>query len=271
MGVTDRYEALQNPMGLRKQRLLDSLRVQQLFRDVEDEEAWIREKEIIDASKNPGRDLIDVQNLLNNHVAIIAEMINHEPQVRAVCQAGFHIAKDGHFAADEVRQRSQALDDNWALLKQKSLQRKVNLDDSFRIQTQLFNDRQAQINMANSQLAWVVEYEQNMKTLDGKRDRSRSPLKRSDGHQRQSTPPPSVNVFHQRNPSDETATKKKAKPSRAQRLMKSISKKKNAEQPDLERQEPEQPVLQIPGELKPNNRKRKEFAKQLELLKQNGL
>ena len=45
--LDQRYSALMKPMSSRKQRLVDSLAVQQLFRDVEDEEAWIREKEPI--------------------------------------------------------------------------------------------------------------------------------------------------------------------------------------------------------------------------------
>lgn len=44
-------------MTLRKQKLLDSLQVQQLFRDIEDEEAWIREKEPIAGSTNRGSHL----------------------------------------------------------------------------------------------------------------------------------------------------------------------------------------------------------------------
>lgn len=49
-----RYDALREPMAMRKQKLSDSLRLQQLFRDVEDEETWIREKEPIAASTNRG-------------------------------------------------------------------------------------------------------------------------------------------------------------------------------------------------------------------------
>lgn len=49
-----RYEALREPMTARKQKLSDSLRLQQLFRDVEDEETWIREKEPIASSTNRG-------------------------------------------------------------------------------------------------------------------------------------------------------------------------------------------------------------------------
>uniref|UniRef100_A0A3Q4FZI1 Uncharacterized protein n=1 Tax=Neolamprologus brichardi TaxID=32507 RepID=A0A3Q4FZI1_NEOBR len=50
-----RYEALREPMAARKQKLSDSLRLQQLFRDIEDEETWIREKEPIAASTNRGK------------------------------------------------------------------------------------------------------------------------------------------------------------------------------------------------------------------------
>jgi spectrin alpha len=55
VALTGRYTALQRPMNIRKQRLLDSLQVQQLFRDIEDEEAWIREKEPVAASTNRGK------------------------------------------------------------------------------------------------------------------------------------------------------------------------------------------------------------------------
>lgn len=49
-----RYAALDKPMAIRKRRLLDSLQAQQLFRDLDDEAAWIREKEPIIASTNRG-------------------------------------------------------------------------------------------------------------------------------------------------------------------------------------------------------------------------
>lgn len=53
--LVQRYQALRDPMAARKQKLSDSLRLQQLFRDVEDEETWIREKEPIAASTNRGK------------------------------------------------------------------------------------------------------------------------------------------------------------------------------------------------------------------------
>ena len=55
MVVLERYNNLFAPVGGRKEKLSDALRLQQFYRDVEDEEDWIREKEPIAASTNRGR------------------------------------------------------------------------------------------------------------------------------------------------------------------------------------------------------------------------
>lgn len=54
-------------MAIRKRRLLDSLQAQQLFRDLDDEAAWIREKEPIIASTNRGK---LHHNLIDNFLAL---------------------------------------------------------------------------------------------------------------------------------------------------------------------------------------------------------
>ena len=52
--MLERYNNLFGPVNQRKEKLTDALRLQQFFRDVEDEEDWIREKEPIAASTNRG-------------------------------------------------------------------------------------------------------------------------------------------------------------------------------------------------------------------------
>ena len=84
LALDERYTALMKPMNSRKQRLVDSLAVQQLFRDVEDEEAWIREKEPIISSSNRGKDLIGVQNLIKKHSSMSGEINHHEPKLEQV-------------------------------------------------------------------------------------------------------------------------------------------------------------------------------------------
>ncbi|XP_069695869.1 spectrin alpha chain isoform X4 [Periplaneta americana] len=151
VALTERYSALQRPMNIRKQRLLDSLQVQQLFRDIEDEEAWIREKEPVAASTNRGRDLIGVQNLIKKHQAVLAEINNHENRIAAVCQSGQQMIDDGHFASEEIKQRIGTLNDHWTQLKEKALQRKQDLEDSLQAH-QYFAD-------ANEAESWMKEKE----------------------------------------------------------------------------------------------------------------
>uniref|UniRef100_A0A8C7UBU7 Spectrin alpha, non-erythrocytic 1 n=1 Tax=Oncorhynchus mykiss TaxID=8022 RepID=A0A8C7UBU7_ONCMY len=146
-----RYDALRDPMAARKQKLSDSLRLQQLFRDVEDEETWIREKEPIAASTNRGKDLIGVQNLLKKHQALQAEIAGHEPRIKAVTQKGEAMVEEGHFAGEEVKVKLEELNGRWDTLKGKAGQRRQDLEDSLQAQ-QYFAD-------ANEAESWMREKE----------------------------------------------------------------------------------------------------------------
>ena len=52
--LAERYEGLQGPLERQKSRLVASHQLQQLFRDLEDEEAWMKEREAAAASVNVG-------------------------------------------------------------------------------------------------------------------------------------------------------------------------------------------------------------------------
>ncbi|XP_053212819.1 spectrin alpha chain-like [Panonychus citri] len=149
--VVDKYKSLKKPMISRRNRLKDALRLQKLFRDVEDEEAWMREKEPIAASTNRGRDLIGVQNLIKKHQAVMNEINNHEHRIRTVCSNGEDMINEGHFASDEIQKRLFSLNDKWQSLKEKANKRKQDLDDSLQAH-QYFAD-------ANEAESWMKEKE----------------------------------------------------------------------------------------------------------------
>ncbi|XP_061836679.1 spectrin alpha chain, non-erythrocytic 1 isoform X1 [Nerophis lumbriciformis] len=157
-----RYEALREPMAARKQKLADSLRLQQLFRDVEDEETWIREKEPIAASTNRGKDLIGVQNLLKKHQALQAEITGHEPRIKAVSLKGEAMVEEGHFAGAEVKAKLSELHGRWDVLKSKAFQRRQDLEDSLQAQ-QYFAD-------ANEAESWMREKEPIVGSIDYGKD-----------------------------------------------------------------------------------------------------
>ena len=150
-GLSARYSNLMKPMSNRKVRLMDSLAVQQLFRDVEDEEAWIREKEPIINSTNRGRDLIGVQNLIKKHQASMAEINNHEPRIDAVSRTAQNMVEEGHFASEDIKQRLGLVHDHWNALKEKANQRKQDLEDSLQAH-QYFAD-------ASEAESWMKEKE----------------------------------------------------------------------------------------------------------------
>ncbi|XP_066294882.1 spectrin alpha chain, non-erythrocytic 1-like isoform X29 [Branchiostoma lanceolatum] len=160
--LQERYDALQEPLAARKAKLADSLRFQQLVRDIEDEEAWIREKEPVASSTNRGRDLIGVQNLLKKHQALQAEIAGHENRIKAVCQTGQDMVQEEHFATDDINSKVSGLEDKWQGLKDKAAQRKQDLDDSLQAQ-QYFAD-------ANEAESWLKEKEPIIGSVDYGKD-----------------------------------------------------------------------------------------------------
>ena len=61
---------IQEPLSQQKSRLAASQQLQQFLRDVEDEEAWVKEREPLAASQNTGKDLTAVQSLQKKHQAV---------------------------------------------------------------------------------------------------------------------------------------------------------------------------------------------------------
>lgn len=55
--LKSRYDALQEPLNAQKLRLEASHQLQQFFRDVEDEEVWIRERDQVASSTHTGENV----------------------------------------------------------------------------------------------------------------------------------------------------------------------------------------------------------------------
>ncbi|XP_021964674.1 spectrin alpha chain isoform X2 [Folsomia candida] len=150
-GVQTRYENLKPLIENRRKKLNDSSRVMQLFRDIEDEESWIREKEPIVASNNRGRDLIGVQNLIKKHQAVVAEINNREGKINGVCEVGQGLIEGGSFMGEEVGRRVDKLKGNWAGVREKAEKRSKDLQDAL-LAHQYFAD-------ANEAESWMKEKE----------------------------------------------------------------------------------------------------------------
>uniref|UniRef100_A0A915I8Y9 SH3 domain-containing protein n=1 Tax=Romanomermis culicivorax TaxID=13658 RepID=A0A915I8Y9_ROMCU len=156
-----RYKNLHDPLNRRKGKLAESLKCHQLFRDIEDELAWIREKEQVATSTNRGRDLIGVQNLIKKHQGLLTEIHNHEPQIDFVIKNAEDMA-GGHFLADDIRSKLKQLKESWQTLKEKAERRKQDLDDSLQAHQYLAD--------ANEADSWMKEKEPIVGSYDYGRD-----------------------------------------------------------------------------------------------------
>jgi spectrin alpha len=139
--LVERYEGLQGPLERQKTRLAASHQLQQLFRDLEDEEAWMKEREAAAGSTNIGKDLVGVQNLLKKHNLLQSELASHEARITAVSKEAETMVSAGHYGARDIGTRLGQLSSKWTQLKALSETRGEALERSLQAQ-QYFSDAQ---------------------------------------------------------------------------------------------------------------------------------
>lgn len=132
--VLARYRTLDARAAERRAELAASLRLQQLYRDLDDETAWVREKERIALSADYGKDLTGVQNLQKKHQTFTAELAAHQARMDEVLGAAAALVADRHYAADDVKQRMGELKRQWTRLLELSDARKGKLDEALAFQ-----------------------------------------------------------------------------------------------------------------------------------------
>lgn len=142
--VCNRYAKLQEPLERRKNKLNDAYKLHQFYRDADDEEDWIHEKEPIAGSTNVGRDLIGVQNLIKKHQAIQAEIVGHEPRIVEVCNEGQKMIDADHYANRDIEKKIDDMKNIWSDLKNKADKRRQLLDDSLEAQQYLADASEAE-------------------------------------------------------------------------------------------------------------------------------
>uniref|UniRef100_A0A3B5KVC2 EF-hand domain-containing protein n=1 Tax=Xiphophorus couchianus TaxID=32473 RepID=A0A3B5KVC2_9TELE len=82
--VNGRFAKIKSMAAGRRAKLNESHRLHQFFRDLDDEESWIKEKKLLVGSEDYGRDLTGVQNLRKKHKRLEAELAAHEPAIQSL-------------------------------------------------------------------------------------------------------------------------------------------------------------------------------------------
>lgn len=114
----------------RRQRLNEAYTMHQFFRDIADEESWIKEKKLLVNSTDFGRDLTGVQNLKKKHKRLESELSSHEPSIQLVQEAGQSLMSESNLGVPEIESRLQGLEHNWIELKKMAASRGNKLEES---------------------------------------------------------------------------------------------------------------------------------------------
>ncbi len=88
------------------------------MRDVEDENIWIEEKMNVVTSEEYGSSLQEVNLLMKKNKTMRAEIDNHEPRIRSVCENGQKLILSGHPDSETFKLNIQDLLENLGHLKE---------------------------------------------------------------------------------------------------------------------------------------------------------
>lgn len=132
--INDRYDNVKNLTAGRRQRLSEANTLFQFFRDLDDEEAWIREKKLMVGSEDYGRDLTGVQNLRKKHKRLEAELTSHEPAIQQVQELANKLLSESNIGANDIERKRNQLIANWQDLKDLTRERGQKLDQSLAYQ-----------------------------------------------------------------------------------------------------------------------------------------
>ncbi|XP_024118372.1 spectrin family protein [Oryzias melastigma] len=160
--VTDSFSNLQQPLQLRKQKLLTSKEAHQFNRDLEDEILWITERMPLATSTEHGKDLPTVQLLIKKNQTLQKEIQGHQPRIDDILKrAETQSQVDGERQA-LLEERLAELRDLWDQLISETDNRNTRLLEARRAQ-QFYAD-------AAEAEAWMGEQELHMMSEEKAKD-----------------------------------------------------------------------------------------------------
>merc|ERR1719211_183275 len=166
--LNERYKFIQDLASQRQGRLNEANTLHQFFRDIADEESWIKEKKLLVGSDDYGRDLTGVQNLKKKHKRMVKEIYNHESTIESIQMSGQTLIEASKYGSEEIVQRLNAVAASWKELKDISETRSRKLEESITYQKFLarIEEEEAWIS-EKQQLLTVPDLGDNMAAVQG--------------------------------------------------------------------------------------------------------
>ncbi|KAM5130020.1 spectrin beta chain, non-erythrocytic 5 [Mantella aurantiaca] len=146
--LVHRYKNLNEPLQEYRDALESKKLLDQFFRDIDDELAWIQEKMPLASSKECGQSLTTVQALLEKHQNLENEISSREALTKAVMGTGRKLVRGNHFASKEIDDRLHQLEVSVETLKAEVERRRIRLTQACEAQQFLTELLEAEVWMA---------------------------------------------------------------------------------------------------------------------------
>ena len=128
--LNDVWVELQEMSASRGRKLDESITYQQFLAKIEEEEAWISEKQQLLTVPDLGENMAAVQGLLKKHDAFETDLSVHSERCNEICAAGQKLIEDKNHHADSIVQRCDRLRNKIFNLGEFANVRKTNLLDN---------------------------------------------------------------------------------------------------------------------------------------------
>merc|ERR1712241_730128 len=128
--LNDVWSELKFMAASRGKKLEESITYQQFLAKIEEEEAWISEKQQLLTVPDLGDNMAAVQGLLKKHDAFETDISVHGDRCTDICEAGQQLIDERNHHADSIAQRCEQLRNKMYNLGELANVRKTNLLDN---------------------------------------------------------------------------------------------------------------------------------------------
>ncbi|XP_058061720.1 spectrin beta chain, non-erythrocytic 1 [Anopheles bellator] len=160
-GVINRKEKLLASAAARKQKLQESLQLQQFLRALYEVEKWINQKLQIALDENY-REPSNLQSKIQKHAAFDAELSANSGRVTAIIEGGESLINAEHYASALVQEQLDIVESEWHKLRDASREKKERLAEAY--EALLFQRSLEDFNN------WMDEVESQLSSEDYGRD-----------------------------------------------------------------------------------------------------
>ncbi|XP_056139093.1 spectrin beta chain, non-erythrocytic 1-like isoform X2 [Lampris incognitus] len=128
--VSSCLEELKQLAAKRRSELEESRQLWAFFQELEESEAWIREKSSILAAQGYGKDLSSVLKLLQKHKTLAGELLAHRSLLQNTIKRGKQILSEKSFGTAGIQEHIMEVKGEWKSLEDQAAQRLGHLQEA---------------------------------------------------------------------------------------------------------------------------------------------